>query len=140
MAASKKNFQYCKRWLRRNFPSEHLVRIYCVGQATIAKQRKLSAKSLKVSTMTQGTVDACDDDELDGCCMCWWAENGDTYFVIYIDKSEVSERVKIATLLHEWAHVLQDHVPTNKFSKVHCGAWSSYHKRIVAAWKAHNVS
>jgi len=115
----KKDFNYCKRWLRRNFPSQDTINIRCVSDCTFTKHQKANFDNIL--------------EELDGLCIYLMWENGEKTFLILIHKS-LSDKLKVETLLHEYAHLLRYSLPDRGDYKWHDGVWTSIHNRLKTEW------
>ena len=79
------------------------------------------------------------DEELYGFVIAYESKEYKYEFKILIDNTlNIGITEKISTLFHEYAHVLQMHVPDSKLmSKEHCGLWQVHYNRITKAWKEH---
>lgn len=118
----RQTFKYCKKWLRKNFPSEYPFRVTLVGQDTISRYRRESNDYDK-------------EVELDGYCLCYANKKHKYKFNILIDKT-ISEHQKIITLLHEHAHLLQMHLAAAKHIKHdgHDDIFETFHGKILRMW------
>lgn len=117
--AKKKSYQFCKKWLRRNFPSQDTINIRCVSDCTFIKHQKANFDSIL--------------EELDGLCIYIKWTNNERTFLILIHK-DLPEETKIETLLHEYAHLLRYSLPDRGEYKWHDGVWKSIHNRLKSEW------
>ena len=104
----REQLEHCKKWLRKNFPSEYQVRVY------LSKPQLLKG-----------------DKGLTSWVSGEWQFEG--RFVIRI-ADNLNQDETIGVLLHEWGHVLRDHAPRDAHYDHHDEIHSVYAGRIWRIW------
>ena len=115
-----KDFQNCKKWLRKNFPNKKKCFIKLVSSATIIKWAQFDGAHHRSG------------DDYHGYCRHEMDEDGRLQYTLYVNKDDTPE-MQIETLLHEYAHLMQFEEP-HGCDIWHGNVFHKYHNRILKKW------
>lgn len=109
------------------------MKVLVVQQETISKYRKLY--ELYDVDLDAEYVNGY-KYEYDGCLFAFAHKDKKHEFLILIDKA-LNAKERIDTLQHEYAHVLQNHIPSRPSDmgeEIHDAVFRAYYNKIVKAW------